>query len=427
MNRVLPLRNSSPPSALPAERRLLGLQVSSDCRCVAGALVQARGRGLDAGLELLGDGRKKVPPEVTARFDDLLAGRVERPGDAGLIAAGLAEIQADLVRQLLAGRGCTAEEVSAVGVHDCGLWHLAPPGQGGYVGLCDAAGLAERTGLCVIDAFPAGDLAAGGQGGPVTALALWMILREPRRARVLLDLGRTTRLTYLPARRNAGSPPSVLSFDVGPGTLLLDQLASRLSEGKFTHDPGGRLAVQGRRIPDLIDHWLEDPYFRRPPPRWHPLGVRPHHELDQTVEMAVKAGWSIRDLLCTATHLIADAIRLAFDDRLAGEPRADEVWIVGGGQQNGLLLREVGARLADYTLTRCSAHGPADSVLEATAVAALALLCIDQVPANQPAITGTGTPRVLGRLTPGAPPAWRRLLQEMAHQAARQTAIRDAV
>jgi len=425
LNRVLPLGNSPQREDVAQRRLLLGLQVSSDGRTVAGAMARATGRGLDARVELLASGTRDVASHISARFQNMLAGHMERPGDAGLVAAGLADVQAQLVQQLLVQSESAADEVTALGVHDCGLWHITPGGHSGYVGLCDAARLAETTGLCVIDAFPARDLACGGQGGPVTALALWMILRDRRRTRVLLDLGRTTRLTYLP--RADGDSARVLSFDVGPGTLLLDELAGRLSKGKYTHDPGGRLAVQGRRIPDLIDHWLEDAYFRRPPPRWHPLGVRPNDELDQTVEMAVKSGWSIRDLLCTATHFIADAIKQAFDDPLPDQPAVEEVLIVGGGQQNGLLLREVAARLSGRVLTRSSELGMTDMVLEALAVAVLALLYTDQVPANHPTITGTDAPRVLGRLTPGSTAAWQRLLQEMERQAQREVAMRDAV
>ena len=44
---------------------------------------------------------------------------------------------------------------------------------------------------------------------------------------------------------------------------------------------------------------------------------------------------------------------------------------------------------------------------------------LDQTPACPTAITGARTPRVLGRLTPGSPQAWQRLLHEMAgHQPA---------
>ena len=61
-------------------------------------------------------------------------------------------------------------------------------------------GWPSLTGLNVIDAFPARDLAQGGLGGPLIALPEWLLLRHRDRSRVLLDLGRTVRVD-LPAGR----------------------------------------------------------------------------------------------------------------------------------------------------------------------------------------------------------------------------------
>ena len=102
----------------------------------------------------------------------------------------------------------------------------------GYLALCDAARLAESTGMNVVYAFPARDLALGGRGGPITAVAEWMLLRSQLRNRVLLDLGRTTRLTYLPAASTDRAETKVVSFEVGPGTAILDMLVERLTNAQ---------------------------------------------------------------------------------------------------------------------------------------------------------------------------------------------------
>ena len=368
---------------------------------------------------------------VYARYDTLLRGRMDRPGDAGLIAYGLADIQVAVVDQIFAQQSVSSSDVSALGVHDPGLWHVTPGGCSGYVSLCDAARIAEQTGLCVVDAFPARDLAGGGQGGPITALGLWMVLRDPDQARIFLDLGRTTRLTYLPSSTAASSAASsaarVLAFDIGPGTMLLDELARRLSEGKYVYDPGGRLAVQGRCLSDLIEMWLKDSYFQQPPPRWRPLGVRPNTELNKTVEMAIESGWSIRDLLCTATHFISEIVRRAVADWLPGEPPVTEVLIAGGGQSNGMLLGEIAVRLPGMVFSRTSEGDMSDLVLESMAVAALTALHVDLVPANHPAITGAASARILGRLTPGTAAAWSSLLTAMQRRAPSHVSLRDAI
>lgn len=410
---ALGLRRGSPP-AVDGRRWVIGLAASSDCRRLAAAVVAATGRGLNLRAEVGRMVSLETPPETAAQFGQLSGpGFGDDSGPATLVArfrAQLADLQAALVADLLSEAAIAPQRILALGVHDPGVWGSG----GGYLGLCDAARLAEITGQNVIDAFPARDVACGGQGGPVTALAEWILLRHPTRHRLLLDLGRTIRISYLPARDGAKGAAEVLSFEVGPGTRMLDQLAARLTGGEQGFDPGGHLAVQGRSIAELIEHWLHDPYFKRPLPRWQPRGVRPERFLLDAMQMAVDSGWSVRDLLCSATHFIAEQIARAVRRCLPGPSRVDEAILCGGGQQNGLLLREISARLPDLPMVRITDTDVTSEVLGPAAAGVLALLCLDQVPANAPRITGTEVARVLGRLTPGSPQSWQRLLHQLA-------------
>ncbi len=264
------------PHGFDDRRWTVGVLVSSRCTHVSAALVAAGGNGRNMLVEVARAAAIEVPRQTTALFNDLLG---SGPGSvsAGMIAAcraQLADAEAALVNKLATTMALSSNRILAAGVHDPGLWDAAHGEATGYLGLCDAARLAESTGLNIIDAFPARDLALGGRGGPITAMAQWVLLRSQLRNRLLLDLGRTIRLTYLPAASVDRAETKVVSFEVGPGTAILDMLAQRLTDGQEHCDPGGRLAVQGRRIEELIRHWMRDPYFAMPPPRWHPQGVR---------------------------------------------------------------------------------------------------------------------------------------------------------
>jgi anhydro-N-acetylmuramic acid kinase len=397
-------------------RQAIGALVSSDCDRVTAALVVAVGRGPQLQAELVDASSCHVPRQTKAIFDWLT-----RPGTAEadcnaagaltMLSSRLAEILAAVVGNLVARTGPAKEQLLAVGVDDPGLWSSGHPSPGGYLALCDAARLAELTGMNIIDAFPARDVARGGQGGPVTALPEWVLLRHADRSRVLLDLGRTVRMTYLPGGRDDAS--RIRSFQVGPGMQMLDQLTHRLTSGEHDFDPGGRMAVQGRRIQRLQEDWLSDPYFGRPLPRWQPLGVRPERFLLEAVQRAADAGWSVRDLLCTATHFIAETIALAMRRCLPSDSAVDEIVLTGGGQHNGMLLQEIAARLPHIPITRLGQFGHCGQGLDPACIALLALLHLDQVPANLPAVTGTRIPRVLGRLTPGSPQNWQRLVGDL--------------
>jgi anhydro-N-acetylmuramic acid kinase len=412
--------------ATDERRSVVGVLVSSKCTRVAAAVTTARGRGLDAQVDLSGVLATGVPRETAALFRRLTRDGPCPTGSLALLRAQLAEIQATLVTDLLKSLGMARSAVLAVGVHDPGLWMLDGSQPRGYLGLCDAARLAESTGLSVIDAFPARDLAQRGLGGPITAVAEWVLLKHPGRSRVLLDLGRTVRMTYLPAMAADHAASRILSFEVGPGTRLLDLLAERMTDGCHRFDPGGRLAVQGRRIAALVDHWLADPYFDRPLPRWHPRGVRPERFLTDSLQMAVDRGWSVQDLLCSATHFVAETVAQTLRRRLPESVRIDEIALTGGGQQNGLLLRET-ARTTQLPLLRLGELDIPDEALGPAVIAVLALLYLDQVPANQTAITKTEVPRPLGRLTAGSPQNWLRLLETTACSPLGPRALRRAV
>ena len=400
------------------------MAVASKCDRVAAAL-GARRQGLSAAIDVVGAGRAAIPRGRAVLFGARSGAGPCAATSLAALGTQLAEIGAPLVLELLASLGVAPGRVMAVGVHDPGVWEYHQSEPAGYLGLCDSARLAEATGLNVIDAFPARDLAHG-QGGPLTALAEWVLLRDLLRNRVLLDLGRTTRLTYLPAARLEWAEARLLSFEVGPGVGLLDLLAQRLTGGQHRFDPGGRLAVQGKRLPELIEHWMSNPYFDCPPPRWHPRGVRPERFLADAVQMAVASDWSVRDLLCTATHFIAEMIARTLRRRLPNGGEIDEIVVAGGGQHNGMLLHEIGC-LTELPLTRLGDLGiPADA-LDPAAAALLAMLHLDQVPANPTWITKAATPRLLGRLTGGSPQSWQLLLETCASNSSHSRPLRTAV
>ena len=261
----------------------------------------------------------------------------------------------------------------------------------------------------VLDAFPSRNLAQGGMGGPLLALPQWLLFRQPGRNRTCWTWAERRRMTYLPDPNSDQAAARILSFEVGPGTALLDLLAQRLSGGQHRFDPGGSMAAQGRRLGPLVERWLLDPGFHGPLPRWHPRGVRPERFLTDGLQMAVESGWSVRDLLCSATHFLAETVALALRKALPEDAALDEIIVTGGGRHNGMLLREIG-RFSELPLVPIEETTMPPEAIGPTCVALLAMLCLDDVPANATAITGTTTPRILGRLTPGSPQNWQRLL-----------------
>jgi 1,6-anhydro-N-acetylmuramate kinase len=195
------------------KRWIVGLAVGSRCRQLRAALVGVEGTGLPSRIEVAAQARLLISPDVTQRFARLQQKRGKSPVDAALLAALLAECQASLLETFAAQIAPVWDRVLAVAVDDPGLWRRAG-GLTGYVGLCDAARLAELSGHNVMDAFAARDLAQQGRGRPLLCIPHWMLLHDVLKTRALVEVGRTIRVTYLPGSRDATGARRIRYFKV---------------------------------------------------------------------------------------------------------------------------------------------------------------------------------------------------------------------
>jgi anhydro-N-acetylmuramic acid kinase len=408
-------------------RFALGIVTSTSGRQVRAALVAARGNGLELRLEVAAAAAREVPRRLVRSFRQLRQTKKRRPADAAVLAAELAEIKAVLVDDLFSVVPQFAGRALVIGELEPGLWARPRGGLVGYLPLSDPARLADLTGLNVIDAFPARDLAQEGRGGPLGALPDWLLLHHASKTRVLVDLGPSVRLTYLPASRDASGAQRITSFVAGPGMKLVDRFARQLTANEQPFDLGGHLAVQGQRIDELLAAWLADSELAGPigfPRRVSrfPIGRFVKSGLEQSV-----GSWSVRDLLCTSAYLVAEVVRRSIERRLPTEPAIDEIVVTGGGQHHGLLMKELAERMAPVPILRESDLGLPPHARDGAMAATLALLHLDETPACPTAITGAQTPRVLGRLTPGSPQAWQRMLHTIAMRAPSAVSLRSAI
>ena len=100
--------------------------------------------------------------------------------------------------------------------------------------------LAQRLGCPVISDLRGADLAAGGQGAPITPVADWVLFRSLDEDRAIINLGGFCNVTTLPAR---SGPESVRGFDVCACNQVLDACA-RTALGR-AYDEDGQAALSG--------------------------------------------------------------------------------------------------------------------------------------------------------------------------------------
>jgi anhydro-N-acetylmuramic acid kinase len=340
------------------------------------------------------------------------------PGDlkyVSLLHRVLGETFALAARQVADQISFSLQEALCIGCPSHVLWQDA---DGRYPSLLEAgmpAIVAERTGLTTISDFRTRDLAAGGLGSSIEALADFLLFRHPREDRILVHLGGTASIVFLPAQCQ---PADVIAFEAGPGNLLLDSLVRRLTGNRQMCDPGGKGAVQGRCIDSLLESWWEHPYWQRRPPKILPAGTFGEAFAEQVVQLARQRSWDRNDLLCTATHLVARSVGAAIGRLLPDRAVPHRVLLSGGGTRNGFLWHLLEQQLAGTPFARTDHAGVPSDYRRALSSALLAALALDGVAANLPSATGATGGRLLGSLTPGTSGNWARCLAWMAGQSA---------
>ncbi|HUE76432.1 MAG TPA: anhydro-N-acetylmuramic acid kinase [Longimicrobiales bacterium] len=322
------------------------------------------------------------------------------PAHLSRLHARLGEWFAEAVLRVCRAAGVALPEVDLVGSHGQTVWHQ-PPGEGGRgstLQLGCPATIAERTGIDVISDFRSRDVAAGGEGAPLVS---WVdrLLFATDHARVLQNIGGMANLTRVPAK---GSDDPVVAFDTGPGNALIDTAVELATNGELAYDADGEWSRRGTVDDALLAELLEDPFFRRRPPKStgrETFGRAYVQTLIERRRPADAMGWA--DLIATLTALTATSIADAVS-RWADPGPAGEVVVTGGGARNPALVDVLAARLDPVPVRTGDALGFPPEAKEAIAFAVLAWAHVRGRPANVPEVTGAAGPRVLGSRTPGA-------------------------
>lgn len=391
-------------------RLIIGLSSGSSLLGIRAALVEASGTGTEARLRLRHALHRPYPAELRSLLWKFQSAEPPGPRQAALCHRVLGEWFAGTVHQLAEQAHLPLHQVTAVGFPGQTLWHDT---QGRYpTTLCLAMPevVAEKTGLTVVSHFRGRDVVAGGTGVPLTALIDQLLFRGEREDRVFVHLGGWATILFIPAQGR------LTGFQAAPCGLLLDGMMRLLSKEKELFDAGGKHAVQGRCMEPLLERWLSHPLLHRRPPRPWCLEDFGETFLAQGLSAARSEDRSLHDLLCTATHFVAQALARAVEGFLPSRPH--RVILSGGGVRNGLLLRLLEQLLAPLPLEKLDSHGCPAEARQALGFAGLTLLTLDGVPGNVPSVTGASGPRLLGSITPGSTQNWAHCLRWMAHQMA---------
>lgn len=379
------------------EAVLVGVMSGTSLDGITAAIARFRARGSRYETELLGVETIEYSDGMRERLAGAMRGA--SAAEYTTLAFTLGEQLAQAAQAVIVSAGIPRADIAAIASHGQTLWH-APPAGTWQIG--EGAVIAERTGIDVIEDFRVRDVAAGGEGAPLVAVADALLFGRDDAPRALLNIGGIANVTVVP---RLGDVTGVRAFDTGPGVAVIDTITMSLVGPRY--DPEGGFARGGTAIEAVVERMLARDFFRREPPKStgrETFGNAFALELMESCR-AEKPGCGEMDILATATELTARSIALAFE-RFVPEPISD-VLVSGGGTKNEFLLERINEQFAvprpPFPVRRLLRFDDAffpQEAKEAVAFAFLGFLHLRGEPGNVPSATGASGPRVLGKRVP---------------------------
>jgi len=345
-------------------RRVVGCMTGTSIDGIDAALVDIEGSGLAMKPTFI----RGVSHDLGPVRDPLRRLADQQPMTAADIAAAMHEfalVHVKTIRDLLNGDKC-----DLICIHGQTVFHKPPLSWQ----LMQPAPIAREFGVPVVFDLRAMDLAAGGQGAPITPIADWILFRSPTNTAVV-NLGGFCNITYLEA---TSSPEAVRGRDICPCNNLLDAIARKLMGVPF--DAEGARAATGTIHDDALED-LEGIFAAMPD---RSLGTG-----DETSQWISRWRAHVPPESLAATACEGIAARIIHS---AGESAS--LLLAGGGARNRTLLNSI-ASASTARVERTDSRGVPGEYREAACFAVLGALCQDKCPITLSQVTGVASPAPL--------------------------------
>lgn len=350
-------------------RVVVGCMTGTSIDALDVAVVRVRGRGLGMTVEFV-RGHSAGLGAIGARLRAMADQEALTAGEIARVSREFALLHASAIRECLAD-----QKAALVAVHGQTVFHAPPVSWQMFNG----AVLAHELGVPVVFDLRGADLAAGGQGAPITPLADWVMFRSSK-ARAIVNLGGFCNVTLLPASDGApveAQAARIEGFDVCACNHVLDRIARETMGAAY--DADGARAMAGTASAGAVGELQEALAAQS-------RGGRSLGTGDETWKWVDR--WrgkvSASDLAASACAAMGATIAA----RLGG---AASVLVAGGGARNQALVKEI-ARSAGAPVETTAAAGVPIEFREAAAMAVLGALCADGVPITLPRVTGVKGP-----------------------------------
>ncbi|MBM3746320.1 MAG: anhydro-N-acetylmuramic acid kinase [Acidobacteria bacterium] len=371
---------------------------------VAGIMSGTSLDGIDVAIVDIRGGRFATVATHTSPYPEAVrhallevSNAVAHTGQVARLNFLLGELYAEALKKTCRQAGVPLRSIGLIGCHGQTIFHDGRPVKfldrrvASTFQIGEAAVLAERTGIPVVNDFRPRDIACGGCGAPLVPLVDYLLFHHRRLGRVALNVGGIANLTAIPP---AAPAEEVIAFDTGPGNMVIDQLIARFTGNRWAYDRYGRMARRGSVDHVLLEKLLRDPFYWARPPKT--AGREQYGK--EFVDRLVATGLEEADLVATATALTPAAVAVGIERFVRPRMPVDELIVSGGGAHNPEIMGQLAALLPGAAVATSADFGIDIDAKEAIAFAVLAWRTWRRRPGNLPSATGARRAAVLGRV-----------------------------
>ena len=300
----------------------------------------------------------------------------------GTLNQKLAHMYTNALQKFLDEFNIDSNNIKAVGLHGQTIWHSPDTPYPFSMQIGDGSYVAKKLQIDVVNDFRSGDIANGGQGAPLTpAFHKALFHKDGDSKTSVLNLGGIANITIL--------TDEFIGYDVGVANILSDYWIKKHQNLPFDKD--GVWARSGKVNNELLQHLLNEPYFKKLPPK----STGREYFNNSWLEEKLKSFSDISAVDIQATLLEFTIVPII---EALKEKDIKRLIVCGGGAQNKYLMEKLSQKLSLIKVIKSDDLGINSSFLEAIAFAWLAYKRINNQAIDLSSITGSNKKTILGAI-----------------------------
>jgi anhydro-N-acetylmuramic acid kinase len=334
----------------------------------------------------------------TYKFPDGLQDEIFRVSHEKVSAGEIAELNfrlgkffADSLLKLVKESHIPLRKIKLIGSHGQTISHL--PGKASLQ-IAEPSLIASITGKTTIADFRPADIAAGGEGAPLSCLLHYHLFKKRNIATLVINIGGISNFTLIPS---SGKKEHVIAFDTGPGNMIIDSIVRFLTSGKKRFDKGGEIASKGKINFWLLNELLKHPFILKKPPKSTGREEFGEPIVKKLLRLIETKKEKIENIIATVSAFTAESIYLNYE-KFIKPYRVSRIIITGGGVKNNFIMKLLTQKFSPVPIYTFEDFGLNSDSTEAVAFALLAYLTYYGLPGNIPSATGARRPAVLGKV-----------------------------